>query len=153
MPPPYPGRCVCGAIRYRLTAEPFTLYACHSTDCQAQSGSAFRLSMPVARAALEILSGEPARAAYTPLDGRTKHAVCCGSCATWLWGEPEPWPAMAILRPSTLDDRTWIEPVAHIWVRSAQPWVHIPTDALVFDGQPDDPQALIRAWRAKHSQG
>lgn len=47
MPNPYTGRCVCGGIRYQLNAEPLTLYACHCAYCQAQSGSAFGLSMPV----------------------------------------------------------------------------------------------------------
>jgi hypothetical protein len=150
MAPPYAGRCVCGAVRYRLTAEPFTLYACHCTDCQSQSGSAFRLSMPVARAAIELTAGEPEHAEYTPLGGRTKQAARCASCATWLWGEPERAPAVAILRPSTLDDRSWVEPVAHIWVRSAQPWVRIPAGVLTFDGQPDDERELVRAWRAQH---
>jgi hypothetical protein len=45
-----------------------------------------------------------------------------------------------------------ITPVAHIWVRSAQPWVQIPADAVVFDGQPSDERALVRAWRAKHDE-
>jgi hypothetical protein len=45
MAAPYTGGCVCGATCYRLTAEPLTLYACHCTDCQKRSGSAFGLSM------------------------------------------------------------------------------------------------------------
>ncbi len=35
----------CGNIRYRINGEPLTLYACHCLDCQAQSSSAFGLSM------------------------------------------------------------------------------------------------------------
>ena len=49
MPAPYTGGCLCGEIRYRLSAEPLVLYACHCTDCQRQSATAFNLSMPVAR--------------------------------------------------------------------------------------------------------
>jgi L-amino acid N-acyltransferase YncA len=30
MPVPYDGGCVCGALRYRLTEEPLTLYACRT---------------------------------------------------------------------------------------------------------------------------
>lgn len=150
MPAPYSGRCVCGAVRYLLTAEPFTIYACHCTDCQAQSGSTFRLSMPVPRAAIAVTAGVPESAEYTPLDAAPKRAARCARCATWLWGEPAHAPAIAILRPSTLDDRSWVEPVAHIWVRSKQPWVVIPADAVVFDAQPSDERELVRAWRARH---
>jgi hypothetical protein len=149
MPPPYPGRCVCGAVRYRLTAEPLTLYACHCADCQALSGSAFRLSMPVRRDTLEILLGEPEAFRYSPIGASAKTGRRCPACSTWLWGEPERLPQVVVLRPSTLDDRSWLDPVAHIWVRSAQPWVRIPAGVLTFDGQPPDDLELVRAWRAR----
>ena len=151
MPPPYSGRCVCDAVQYRLTAEPLTLYACHCTDCQALSGGAFRISMPVLRDAVEVLRGAPEAFSYSPIGASPKHGRRCAACSTWLWGEPERLPQVVVIRPSTLDDRSWIEPVAHIWVRSAQAWVHIPDDVLRFDGQPPDERDLVRAWRAKRS--
>src|SRR5262245_12201022 len=141
MPPPYAGRCVCGAVRYRLIAEPLTVYACHCTDCQALSGSAFRLSMPVRRDTLEVVAGIPEELEYSPLGASTKRGRRCGTCSTWLWGEPVRLPQVVVLRPSTLDDRSWFDPVAHIWVRSAQPWVRIPEGTLVFEGQPPDDRA------------
>ena len=151
MPAPYVGGCVCGAVRYRLTAEPLTLYVCHCTDCQALGGGAFRMAMPVLHTALEVTQGSPALVRYVPRGGRPKHAYRCDACSTWLWGAPERAPELRILRPGTLDDRSWLEPVAHIWVRSAQPWVRIPDGVLVFDTQPDDTRELVRAWKAKHS--
>jgi hypothetical protein len=39
------GGCVCGAVRYRLTAPPLIVHACHCRDCQKQTGSAFVLNM------------------------------------------------------------------------------------------------------------
>ena len=150
MPAPYAGGCVCGAVRYRLTAEPLTLYACHCTDCQALSGSAFRMAMPVLHTALEVTAGAPAAMQYVPRGGRPKHGYRCDACSTWLWGAPERAPTLRILRPSTLDDRSWLDPVAHIWVRSAQPWVHLPDGVLVFDEQPADTRELMRAWAARH---
>jgi len=54
-----------------------------------------------------------------------------------------------VVRPGTLDDRSWIDPVAHIWVRSRQPWVVLPPDAVVFETQPDDPTTLVRLWRER----
>jgi hypothetical protein len=47
-----------------------------------------------------------------------------------------------------LDDRSWLKPVGHIWIRSAQPWFSIPTDSLLYDGQPPDLSALTAAWKA-----
>ena len=47
--PPYLGGCQCGTIRYKIRGEPWAIYACHCTECQRQSTSAFGLSMPVRR--------------------------------------------------------------------------------------------------------
>lgn len=44
MRPPYLGHCLCGQIKFQLTSEPLTLYACHCTDCQRRSGGALLLS-------------------------------------------------------------------------------------------------------------
>ena len=45
MPTPYTGCCGCGAIRYRVTAEPLISYLCHCTECQRRTSSAFGLNM------------------------------------------------------------------------------------------------------------
>ena|SRR5688572_18097731 len=153
MRPPYDGGCFCGAVRYRLTEEPLTLYACHCTDCQRRSGGAFGLSMFVARNALQVLSGEPDTMESMAPNGTRRRGKYCGKCATRLWGEPAKLPDIAILRPGTLDDTKWLRPVAHIWVRSKQPWVQIPDDALVFETQAGDYRILINAWRERRAVG
>ena len=54
MPAPYTGGCQCGQVRYELTGEPIRLIACHCTECQRQSGSAFGMSMLVRQDDLKI---------------------------------------------------------------------------------------------------
>ena len=143
------GGCFCGAIRYRFEGEPLTLYACHCTDCQRQSGASFSLSMVVFRDAIELLQGEPSLFEITMPDGRVKNGRFCATCGTLLWVEPIKFPGIAILAPGTLDDTSWINPVAHIWTRSAQPWTTIPEGVLRFEGQAEDPMVLINAWRER----
>ena len=150
MTAPYDGGCACAGVRYRLHSAPLTLYACHCTDCQKECGSAFALSMPVLRDAIELLAGEVVEYVFACEDGRRRRGRRCPTCGSRLWGEPERLPQIAVLRPGTLDDVSWLHPVGHIWLRSAQPWVAISDDTLRFDGQPDDDGALVRAWRARH---
>ena len=57
---PLTGGCQCGSVRYQITANPFAVYVCHCTECQRQSGSAFALSLAVAREALVVVEGAPA---------------------------------------------------------------------------------------------
>ena len=54
MPAPYSGGCQCGQVRYDLTGEPLHLIACHCSECQNQSGSAFGMSMIVKMDDLKI---------------------------------------------------------------------------------------------------
>src|SRR6185295_11022685 len=97
-PPPYTGRCFCEATRYRITAEPLTLYACHCTDCQKRSGSAFGLSMWVPRASLEVIAGETAPQDLKGPDARSRAGRMCPRCGARLWSEPEKRATLAVLR-------------------------------------------------------
>ena len=153
MSAPYEGGCICGAIRYRVTAEPLTVYVCHCTDCQCQSGASFALSMIVVRGACEVLQGEPREFSQQLEDGRNKQSRFCSTCGTRLWGEPAAYPQILVVSPGTLDDTSWISPVAHIWTRSAQPWVTIPDDILRIERQPEDSMTLINAWRERQLRG
>ena len=146
MPAPYEGGCICGAVRYRLTSEPLTFYACHCTNCRRYTGTAFGLSMPVLKSAVELLRGEPAAYDVALDEGRRSRGAFCAACVTRLWNEPARAPELLVLRPGTLDDIARFHPVAHIWTRSALPWVVIPEEALRFGQQPPF-TTLMEAWR------
>ncbi|HYC53980.1 MAG TPA: GFA family protein [Candidatus Binatia bacterium] len=152
MPVPYEGGCICGAIRYRLEAEPLALSCCHCTDCQRHSGTAFVLSMPVFKEAVKLLKGSPANYEVHLESGHVRHGAHCGNCATRLWGQPPRFEQVLVLRSGTLDDPGRFEPVAHIWVRSKQPWVVIPEGVASFETQPEDPFAIVKLWREKHAR-
>lgn len=145
---PLSGGCQCGNLRYEVRAEPLSIYVCHCTECQRQSGSAFAMSMIVPRPALVILSGKPQRWSRTTERGNVLDGDFCPTCGTRLAHYPHINERVAILKPGTLDETRWLVPVGHIWTRSAQPWVHIPQDSVIFEGHPDIGR-LIEAWR-KH---
>jgi hypothetical protein len=145
MPAPYAGGCLCGALRYEVRAEPLTIYACHCTDCQRRTGSAFALSMVVPRDAIVLQKGAPRDYRVTMPDGRIKTGKTCPDCSGRLWGEPVKAPQIAIIQPGTLDDTSWIRPVAHIWTRSAQPGTVFETNARKFEGNAP-PGELARLW-------
>ncbi len=134
---PMHGGCLCGRHRYAITARPLTLYACHCTDCQSQSGAAFGLSMPVPRNAVTCDLAALGTWTRPAASGQTVTAYFCPHCATRLFHAPSRNPDVINLKPGTLDDTAWLAPVAHLWLDSAQPWIRPPDDALTFPGQPD----------------
>lgn len=149
---PLTGGCQCGGVRYEIAAEPLTVLACHCTECQRQSGAAFGLSMIVPTAAVRITKGTPKeweRPGSMTHSGLPTACLFCDTCGARLYNIPARAPQNTVLKPGTLDDKTWFEPVGHIWTRSAQSWVDIPAGMLRYDGPPPDFAALQAAWAAR----
>ena len=150
MKPPYKAQCLCGAIEFRVTEPPLTFYACHCTDCQRRSGSAFGLSMWFRLRAIEVTKGEPSlHVSKSSAGTRDRHASICADCFVRLWSEPQRHPGLAVLRPGVLEDVSWFKPVAHLWTRSAQPWVAFPDGAVRFETQPASFQELLDLWQQR----
>lgn len=149
MPAPYTGRCLCGALRFRVEAEPYTFYACHCSDCQRRTGSAFGLSMIVKREAVVLLQGELGRYSATLHDGRTKSGQLCPQCGSRVWGTPKN-EALLVVQAGLLDAPHGLLPVAHQWLSEAQPWVAIPDGVPRYDRSPAEPMEMARLWREAH---
>lgn len=146
---PYTGGCQCGRIRYEIRAEPLTLYVCHCKDCQKQSSSAFGMSMPVSREAVVIMQGQPKAWSRTGDSGREVVCLFCEDCGTRLFHNPARNPQITNLKPGTLDDTSWVQPVAHQWTKSAQAWVSIPENPLNCEGQVEDSSPLFERWQQR----
>lgn len=130
------GGCVCGAVRYTLSdGFRFLPYACHCTDCQSRTGSAFSEHMLFARTDLTI-EGELDCGTLIQPSGATSSIWGCAVCKVRIFAENNHRPGFASLRCGTLDNSAAVVPAAHIWVSSKQPWIQIPSDAKSMDQQP-----------------
>lgn len=144
IPLPLEGGCQCGAVRYRISTAPVAYYWCHCTQCQRASGAAFGESLRVRQADVHV-TGALGQWNRTTDFGTTTEVVFCPVCATRIW-HARPNTGFCHIRAGTLDDTSWLEPVAHIWARSRQPGVQFAADALVFDEQPAGLDAIIDRW-------
>lgn len=129
------GGCACGAVRYEVTGRPLSVHACHCTDCQTLSGSAFGLSMVLNEADVRLTSGAVAINDFTASKNRM-HRHHCVDCGVALWFSSPGYAGIVALKPGTLDDTSSLRPIAHMWYRSAQPWVDVRDDVPVFQEQP-----------------
>lgn len=150
----YTGQCQCGSVRYRLQGRSSALFACHCTECQRQSSSAFGMALwleGVDDAGLAVLS-DPALKTWvrqTPT-GRQMACYFCQHCGTRLFHRTLGATALSV-KPGTLDDARRLEPVAHIWTASKHPWVQIPDLHLQYDSNPPSFDAIRDLWTALHS--
>lgn len=133
------GRCLCGSVRY--TVRPgFRMrpYACHCHDCQRRTGSAFGIQLAVAEADLAI-EGEVIEGRHLQPSGAVAGIFACPGCLTRLWTTNDRRPGIVNLRAGTLDDSPAIEPAAHFWIGSKQPWIVLPVGVPALDTQPQSP--------------
>ena len=52
----FTGGCLCGAVRYECSADPFFMGNCHCRDCQRSSGGAYEPDIGLPAAALTAIS-------------------------------------------------------------------------------------------------
>ena len=147
------GGCQCGAIRYRLNGEAKMLYACHCTDCQKQSASAFGMSLIMDAADVELLQGQDQLGFWDTRgeDGSLKRCAFCPDCGTRIYHGGDD--TRVSIKGGSLDDTAWLRPVAQIWLQSAQPWVEIDRARFAcFEREPDDETDLERRWTRQLAQ-
>jgi hypothetical protein len=131
------GGCLCGAVRYRVTAEPNIAAVCHCTRCQRMTGSAFSIPAYFDENAVQIISGVlktyECRSDETDRWLRLEFCPSCGTRVTWTaeWS-----PRTRGIAVGTFDDPNWIKPAAHIWTRSALHWMVFPANVQVIETTP-----------------
>ena len=136
MPNPYLGGCQCGAVRYRITSEPIVVFACHCTICQTQSGSAFAMAARFPRESFALTKGALRSFGRLAESGQRFTNSFCPECGTRIHHQADRSPGHISLKPGTLDDTSWLRPSHHVFTRSAQKWVVIPSDAQAFETMP-----------------
>ncbi|MDM8011251.1 MAG: GFA family protein [Parasphingorhabdus sp.] len=140
MKEPLTGGCLCGAVRYTLQPG-FRMkpYACHCTDCQKRTGSAFSCHMAVMEKDLE-LTGDVDEGHFVQPSGANSTIIGCAKCKARIYARNDRRPGMVSLRFGTLDSGKDMIPHAHLWISSKQPWIVIPAGVPALDTQPDSPE-------------
>jgi len=138
----FEGGCQCGAVRYRIEGRRPPVYACHCRECQKQSASGFGLSMPV-RGAKFAVTGTTARWERGSDGGGRTRCVFCPICGSRLYHISSVTPDRVTVKAGSLDDTSWLRPVAHIWVSRKQPWVELDPAVPAMESQPAD----LAGWR------
>jgi hypothetical protein len=128
------GGCACGTVRYRLTAAPLIVHACHCRDCQRLTGSAFALNIWIEKNCVEADHTLPKSFMLTAGSGKPHEVFFCSRCTTHLWSKYYAAPGdTLLLRVGTLDHPETVKPDVHIFTRSKLPWLILPPDALAFE--------------------
>jgi hypothetical protein len=126
------GGCSCGAVRYRLEADPLFIHCCHCRNCQQQTGSAFVINLLIETDRVELLAGDPVAVDVPRDDGSTQLIFRCPTCQVAVFSQYNS-PAIRFVRAGTLDDPSSVAPDVHIFTRSKLDWVTLPESTPAFD--------------------
>ena len=119
------GACHCGYITIEAEADPDKVSICHCTDCQTGTGSAFRVSVPVAGENF-TMKGEPTNYVKTTAEsGRPRVQAFCPKCGSPIYSTTpgEGKQASYMVRVGILHERDQLAPKRQNWFRSARAWV------------------------------
>jgi len=119
------GACHCGAITVEGEIDPERVTICHCTDCQTSTGSAFRVSVPVAGKAFKM-AGQPSIYVKTTAEnGNPRINAFCPTCGSPIYSSApgDDPPESYMLRVGILRQRDQLTPRRQIWFRSAQAWI------------------------------
>jgi hypothetical protein len=120
------GRCLCGAVNFKLAADPIVTRICWCRDCQhlAANGT---VNLLVAAEGLSV-SGQLHEYTQKADSGNDVPRQFCPSCGIHLFAKVAARPQFRIVRAGNLDDPSSIQPDMNIWTSSAPAWACLNTD-------------------------
>ncbi len=125
---PLTGSCLCGGVRFEVTAEFRRANYCHCSRCRKHSGAAALAQARVSRTAFRLLQGADLIETYRPATGMAK--AFCRICGSSLFGGTWPVGPEVSIRLGALDGDPCIRPQYHSFVDSRAAWESMPDDGL-----------------------
>lgn len=135
MTAPFTGGCLCGAVRYRGTAEPVMAGHCHCRDCQKSTGGAMSSLIAVPADTLTV-TGAPKYFSVKGESGKSVDRGFCPDCGSPVLSKVEAIPGVVFVKVGSLDDPGWFKPGFDIYTSSAQPWDHMDPAVAKFAKMP-----------------
>jgi hypothetical protein len=122
------GGCLCGAVRYRATAEPLRAMICHCETCRRVSGSAFLSFVHFPKDSFTWTAGAPTRYRSSAYAERG----FCSVCGSTLSMHEEVLADRVQVTLGSLDRPGHVRPDDHVWTQSQLPWLEVADDLPRF---------------------
>jgi len=127
--PALTGGCLCGGVRFELSAPPLTAGYCHCTRCQRRTGTAASAQARIDGHTFRLLQGADLIEAWQPPDGGFAKAFC-RQCGAHLYSRHRDNPEQMAIRLGAFDGDPGLRPAWRAFVAYAAPWEPIPDDGL-----------------------
>ena len=115
------GGCLCGAVRYRATADPIRAVNCHCSMCRRFSGAAFLTHVHFPIGSFTWIGDEPTRH-RSSAEAERGFCARCGSALTMhetVLGD------RVQVTLGSLDQPESVRPDDHVWTENQVPWLRL----------------------------
>jgi hypothetical protein len=118
------GGCLCGKVRFRVTAPPLDSGYCHCRMCQRNSGAPTVAWVTFPAESFSWTAAEPGSYASSALARRS----FCTTCGSYLVFKSEKSPAEVAVNTACLNFPNAFPPRKHVFVASQIPWFETADD-------------------------
>jgi len=126
------GGCICGAVRYEVSGEPFSVAHCHCHSCRQHTGAPVVTLAGYLKEQVHFSGAE--RSLYASSPGALRgYCSRCGSPLTWEGDGGDLGPIVE-LHLSTFDEPEGLVPTAHAFYPERLPWFNIADDLPRYEG-------------------
>jgi hypothetical protein len=119
------GGCLCGEVRYRVTAPPIARSICHCRSCRLASGAPSVAWAVFSPGDFRYLCGHAVRFNSSP----TVTRAFCGRCGTPLTYQSSQRPEAIDVTTATFDTPDAFPPAKEIWTEHRISWERV-NDAI-----------------------
>jgi hypothetical protein len=123
------GGCLCGAVRYEVTAIPRKTSLCHCEDCRRASGAPVVAWTFFPSGSLSFVHGDPCLLRHAE-----RERTFCRDCGTPLTFFDPAIPSEFEVTTCSLDEgRVAPPPEDHNWTSDMLPWLRVNEDLLAYE--------------------
>jgi hypothetical protein len=132
------GGCLCGDIRFEISADPLFGGFCQCRDCQRQTGTGHAGAMGFPQNAV-MIAGTPTYYVSKAGSGATVSRGFCPRCGSRLVFTSSGLPGVVLVSPGIFDDPSTFKPEVVVFASRGQAWDHLDPALARFPEMPPPP--------------
>lgn len=152
------GGCLCGAVAFEVTAEPYYVAVCACTFCQRLTGSDYNVESMFRENQFQVTKGRTRTYTYiSDGSGQPVHIHFCETCGTSMFLRPDRFPDCVGVFSGAFENPNWFrrtpETVGYFFTSEAPRGMIIPAGfdtysghAKALDGSMNDATRHARAF-------
>ncbi|MFK5987026.1 MAG: GFA family protein [Pseudomonadota bacterium] len=129
------GQCLCGDVKYTITAKPVRFVQCHCDDCRRTTGTGHTSNAFFKQDAVNIIGETHSHAVVTDT-GSIISRYFCPRCGSHLFGKSSVFTKFIGISAGTLDDSSWFKADVIVYNKRKPAWDFMDNSITTYEEMP-----------------